>query len=69
MDVVDVAQPEEAGEEAAGQHAHGQVEADGQALADDAAAGTRDDITLAGEAPGAEGRVFRGRYLRYIPTA
>lgn len=55
MDVVDVAQPEEAGEQAAGQHADGQVQADGQALPDDAAAGThRDDITLTEDTPGAQ---------------
>lgn len=38
MDVVDVAQPKEAGEEAAGEHPRRQVQADGQALADDTAA-------------------------------
>ena len=50
VDVVDVAQPKEAGEEAAGQHPHRQVEADGQALADDAAAATHalpDDASAA----------------------
>lgn len=40
MDVVDVAQPEQAGEQATGEHADRQVQADGQPLADDAAAGT-----------------------------
>lgn len=38
MDVVDVAQSEQAGEQAAGQHAHRQVQSNGQPLTDDAAA-------------------------------
>lgn len=47
MDVVDVAQAKQAGEQAATEHAHCQVESDGQALPDDAAAMTRsDDITV-----------------------
>lgn len=36
MNVVDVAQPKQTGEQATGQHAHGQVQANGQALADNA---------------------------------
>lgn len=47
VDVVDVAQSEQAGEQAAGQHAHGEVQSDGQALPDDATAWAHnDDITL-----------------------
>lgn len=38
VDVVDVTQSKQAGEQAAGQHAHGQVQPDGHALPDDAAA-------------------------------
>ena len=38
VDVVDVAQTEQAGEQPAAQHAHRQVQPDGQALPDDAAA-------------------------------
>lgn len=38
VDVVDVAQSKQAGEQAATEHAHGQVQSDGQALPDDAAA-------------------------------
>lgn len=46
VDVVEVTQSEQAGEQAAGQHAHGEVQANGQALSDDAAAPTHsDDIT------------------------
>lgn len=43
MDVVDVAQSEQAGEQAAGQHAHCQVQSDGKALPDDAAAWEHND--------------------------
>lgn len=38
VDVVDVAQSKQAGEQAATEHAHGQVQSDGQALPNDAAA-------------------------------
>lgn len=38
VDVVDVTQSKQAGEQAAGQHAHCQVQPNGQALPDDAAA-------------------------------
>ena len=38
VDVVDVAQTEQAGEQPATQHAHRQVQPDGQALPDDATA-------------------------------
>ena len=38
VDVVDVAQTKQAGEQPAAQHAHRQVQPDGQALPDDAAA-------------------------------
>lgn len=37
VDVVEVTQAEQAGEQAAGQHAHGEVQANGQPLSDDAA--------------------------------
>lgn len=43
VDVVDVAQSEQAGEQAAGQHAHCQVQSDGKALPDDAAAWEQND--------------------------
>lgn len=47
VDVVEITQSEQAGEQAAGQHAHGEVQANGQALSNDAAAPTHsDDITL-----------------------
>lgn len=38
VDVVDVTQSKQAGKQAAGQHAHSQVQSNGQALPDDAAA-------------------------------
>lgn len=38
VDVVDVAQSKQAGEQAATEHAHGQVQSDGQALPNDTAA-------------------------------
>lgn len=47
VDVVDVTESKQAGEEATGQHACRQVQANGQALPDDAAAWAHsDDITL-----------------------
>lgn len=47
VDVVDVAQAEQAGEQATAQHAHRQVQPDGQAFPNDAAAGVHgDDITI-----------------------
>lgn len=47
VDVVDVAQSKQAGEQAAGQHAHRQVQPNRQALPDDAAAQAHSsDITL-----------------------
>lgn len=70
MDVVDVAQPKQAGEQAAGEHPGRQVQADGQALADDAAAPTnRDDTALAEVTRALKHPVLGGFYLRYIPTA
>lgn len=47
MDVVDVAQTKQTGEQATSEHSHRQVQADGQALANDsAAAERRDNIAL-----------------------
>lgn len=47
MDVVDVAQAKQAGEKAAGQHAYCQVQPNGQALPNDAAAEPHsDDIII-----------------------
>lgn len=47
VDVVEITQSKQAGEQAAGQHAHRQVQSNGQALPDDAAARAHSgDITL-----------------------